>query len=53
VLADSHMLNKLKNYFYQILNVQNISNVRQTETYTAEPLVPGPSHPGVEISIAK
>jgi hypothetical protein len=34
------------------LNVHNISDVRQTEIHTAEPLVPGPSHREVEISIA-
>jgi hypothetical protein len=35
------------------LNVHNISGVRQIEIHTAEPLVPGPSHLEVEISIAK
>jgi hypothetical protein len=35
------------------LNVHNISDVRQIEIHTAEPLVPGPSDLEVEISIAK
>jgi hypothetical protein len=35
------------------LNVHNISDVRQIEIHTAEPLVPGPSHLEFEISIAK
>jgi hypothetical protein len=35
------------------LNVHNVCDVRQIEIHTAEPLVPGPSHPEVEISIAK
>jgi hypothetical protein len=35
------------------LNVHNVSDVRQIEIHTAEPLVPGPSHLEVEISIAK
>jgi hypothetical protein len=35
------------------LNVHNISDVSQTEIHRAEPLVPGPSHLEVQISIAK
>jgi hypothetical protein len=35
------------------LNLHNISDVSQTEIHTAEPLVPGPSHLEVEISIAE
>jgi hypothetical protein len=35
------------------LNVRNVSDVRQIEIHAAEPLVPGPSHLEVEISIAK
>jgi hypothetical protein len=35
------------------LNVHNVSEVRQIEIHTAEPLVHGPSHQEVEISIAK
>jgi hypothetical protein len=34
-------------------NVHNVSDVRQTEMHTAEPLMPGPSHLEVEIAIAK
>jgi hypothetical protein len=42
LLADSHnILNRWKNYFSQLLNV-HVSDVRQTEVHTAEPLVPGP-----------
>jgi hypothetical protein len=33
--------------------VHNVSDVRQTEVYTAEPLVPGSSRLEVEIAIAK
>jgi hypothetical protein len=36
-------LNRWKNYFSQLLNVHNVSDVRQIEVHTAEPLVPGPS----------
>jgi hypothetical protein len=52
LLADSHnILNRWKNYFSQLLNVHNVSDVRQIEVHTAEPLVPGPSLE-VEIAIA-
>jgi hypothetical protein len=51
LLVDSYnILNRWKNYFSQLLNVHNVSDVRQTE---AEPLVPGPSGLEVEIAIAK
>jgi hypothetical protein len=33
--------------------VHNVSDVRQIEVHTAEPLVPGPSHLEVKIAIAK
>jgi hypothetical protein len=35
------------------LNVHDVSEVKQTEIHTAEPLVLGPSHLEVDISIAK
>jgi hypothetical protein len=53
LLADSNILNRWKSYFSQLLNVHNVTDVRQTEIHTAEPLVPGPSHFEVEICIAK
>jgi hypothetical protein len=54
LLADSHnILNMWKNYFSQLLNVHNVREVRQTEVHTAEPLVTGPSHLKVEITVAK
>jgi hypothetical protein len=52
LLADSHnILNRWKNYFSQLLNVHRISDVRQIEIQTAEPLVPDPS--SFEVEIAK
>jgi hypothetical protein len=42
-----------KNCFYQLLNVLNVSDVRQIEVHTAEPLVPGSNCLEVEIAIAK
>jgi hypothetical protein len=54
LLADSHnILNRWKNYFSQLLNVHNASDVRQIEVHTAESLVPAPSRLEVEIVIAK
>jgi hypothetical protein len=54
LLADSHnILNRWKNYFSQLLNVHNVSDVRQVEVHTAEPLVSGPSRLEAEIAIAK
>jgi hypothetical protein len=54
LLADSNtIVNRWKIYFSQVLNVQNFSDVGQIEIQTADPLVPGPSHLEVEISIAK
>jgi hypothetical protein len=54
LLADFHnILNRWKNYFAQLLNVHNVSDVRQVEIHTAEPLVPGPSCLEVEIAIAE
>jgi hypothetical protein len=35
------------------LNVHNVSDIKQIEIHAAEPLVPGPSHLEVEISIGK
>jgi hypothetical protein len=54
LLADSYnILNRWKNYFSQLLNVHNVSDVRQIEVHTAEPLVPGPGRLEVEIVNAK
>jgi hypothetical protein len=54
MLADSHiLLNRWKKYFSQLLNVHRVSDVRQIEIHTAEPLVPDTSPFEVEIAIAK
>jgi hypothetical protein len=42
-----------RNYFSQILNVHMVSDVRQAEIHTAEPLVPEPSVLEVELAIEK
>ena len=41
------------NHFSQLLNVHGVSDVRQRETHTAEPLVPEPSAFEVELAIDK
>jgi hypothetical protein len=52
LLADSHnILNWWKNYFSHLLNVYRVSDVRQIEIHTAEPLVPYPSPFKFEIAI--
>ncbi|PNF41580.1 hypothetical protein B7P43_G12088 [Cryptotermes secundus] len=54
LLADSHnILNRQRKYFSQLLNVHRVSDVRQTEIDTAEPLVPDPSPLEVESAITK
>jgi hypothetical protein len=54
LLADSNSIsNRLKNYFFQLLNVHILSDVRQIELHTAEPLVYVPGRREVEIAIAK
>jgi hypothetical protein len=54
LLADSHnLLNRWKNFISQLLNVHNVSDVRQIEIDTPEPLVSCPSALEVETVIAK
>jgi hypothetical protein len=54
LLADSHnVLNRWWNYFCYILNVHKVSDVRQIEAYTGEPLVPGLASFEVEIAVAR
>jgi hypothetical protein len=53
LLEDSHILNRWKKYFFQLLHVHWLSDVKQVEIHTAEPLVPDRSPFEVEIAIAK
>jgi hypothetical protein len=46
-------LNRWWSFFSQLLNVHRISDVRQIEIHTAEPLVPDPRPFKVEIVIAR
>jgi hypothetical protein len=54
MLADFHnVLKRWKKYFSQLLNVHNVSDVKQIVVHRTEPLVPGPSCLEVEIAIGK
>jgi hypothetical protein len=54
LLADSHnIFNRWKSYFSQLSNVHRVSEVRQIEIHTAEPLELDPSPYKAEIGIAK
>jgi hypothetical protein len=48
-----NILNRRKKYFPQLLNLHNVSSVRQIEIQTADPLESDPSPFEVEIGIAK
>jgi hypothetical protein len=52
LVTDSHsVLPAWRNHFSQFLNVHGLNDVRQTEIYTANPLVAKPSLIEVEMSI--
>jgi hypothetical protein len=52
LLTDSHdFLNRLKNYYSQLLNAHNIIDVRLIEVHRTKILVPGPSRLEVQIAI--
>ena len=54
LVADSHsIMARWRNYSSQIFNVHGVSDVRQAEIHTAEPLVPEPSALEVQIAIEK
>jgi hypothetical protein len=46
-------LTRWRNYFSQLLNVHGDNDVKKTEIYTAEPLVPEPSTSEVEMAFEK
>jgi hypothetical protein len=45
------MLARWRNHFSQVINVQRVSDDRQTEIHTTEPSLPGPSAFEVEMAI--
>jgi hypothetical protein len=48
-----NILIRWRNYFSQLLNVHNVSDVRQIEIHMAEPFLPDRSCLEVEVAIAK
>jgi hypothetical protein len=53
LVESNNILDRSKNYFSQLLGVYNISDIRQIEVHTAEPLVPGSNRLEVEIAVAQ
>jgi hypothetical protein len=54
LVADSHSITaRWRNYFSQILNVHGVSDVRQAEIHTADPLVPETKALEIELAIEK
>jgi hypothetical protein len=54
MVADFHsILARWRNNFVQLLNVHGVNDVMQTQTHTAEPLVPEPSNSEFEMAIEK
>jgi len=54
MVAVSHsILPRWRNYFSQLLNIHGVSDGRQTEIHTVEPLVPEPSAVEIELAIEK
>jgi hypothetical protein len=54
LFADSHsVLNRWMNQFFELLNINGVYNVRQTDIQTAEPLVPEQSAFEFEINVVK
>ena len=54
LVPDSHsILDRWRNHFSQLLNVHGVNDVRETETHTAEPIVPEPSAFEIELATEK
>jgi len=54
LVTDSHsILAKWRNHFSQLFNIHGVSDVRQREIHTEEPLLPEPSAFEIEMAIEK
>jgi hypothetical protein len=47
------VLNTCKKHVSQLLNIQGVNDVRQTEVHTTESVVPEPSVHDIEVSVGK
>jgi len=54
LVTDSHSsVARWRNHFSQLLHIHEVSEVKQIEIHTAEPLVPEPNAFEVELSIER
>jgi len=54
LVPDSHsILDRWRNHFFQLLNVHGVNDVRETETHTAETLVPEPNTFEIDLATEK
>jgi len=54
LVADSHsILARWRKHFSQLLNINEVNDIRATEIHTAKPPVPDPSSINVELAIGK
>ena len=53
LFASYSIVARWRKYFSQLLNVHGVNDVRQTEIYTAEPLVSEPSTFVIDVAIEK
>ena len=54
LVADSHsIMARWRNHIFQLLNINGVNDVRQTELPTAEPLVPETNAFEIELAIEK
>jgi len=54
LVADSHsIMARWRNYFFKLLNINGVNDIRQTELPTAEPLLPETNAFEVELAIEK
>jgi hypothetical protein len=53
VINCQSILARWRNYFFQVLNVHGVNDVRQAEIHTSELLVPEPSAFEVQLAVEK
>jgi hypothetical protein len=53
VVDSNSILARWRNYFFHLLNVNEVNDARQTEIHTAKPLIPEPTVSEFELVIEK